>query len=69
MMIMKESKFKVGDRVFHITEESDHGVVLDGRYSLLTGLWEYNVTFSPTQGEMWFYEHELSEHKIYNSYS
>lgn len=62
---MRNSKYKINDRVYNITPESDCGVVLDGKYSLLTGLWEYLVTFSPTQESLWYYEHELSETKVF----
>lgn len=62
---MKKYRYNITDKVYHITPESDAGVVLDCRYSLLADMWEYLVTFSPTQESMWYYEHELSETKVF----
>ena len=65
--MIKKPKFKIGNKVFHITPESDCGVVLDVRFSYLTGLHEYYTTFAANTETLWYYEHELSDTKIYNS--
>lgn len=62
---MKHPKFNINDRVYHITPESDCGVVIDIKYSYLTGLFEYHVTFSATLESLWYYEHELSATKTF----
>lgn len=56
---MKQPKFQIGDVVFHITPESDKGVVLDGCYSLLDDRWQYKVTFGIRDNDYWYDEHEL----------
>jgi hypothetical protein len=63
---MRSPKYRIKDRVYHITVESDKGVVVDARYSLLTGLWEYQVAFSATLESLWYYEHELSENMVFD---
>lgn len=62
---MKVPKYNIGDRVFHITPESDPGVVLNIKYEYLTGLHEYLVTFSAQSESLWYYEHELSITKTF----
>lgn len=62
---MRKNKFNIGDRVYHITPESDMGVVLDAEYSLLNNRWLYRVTFSAVADALLYYEHELSETKIF----
>lgn len=62
---MSNPKYNIGDRVYHITPESDSGVVLNIRYDYLTKLHEYYVTFSAHNESLWYYEHELSQSKIF----
>lgn len=62
---MREKKYNIGDKVFHITPESDQGVVLNIKYDYLTKLHEYLVTFSAQSESLWYYEHELSTTKIF----
>lgn len=62
---MRPNKFDIGERVFHITPESDCGVVIDIKYSYLTGLHEYLVTFGAHSESLWYYEHELSKNKVF----
>jgi hypothetical protein len=62
---MKERRYNINNTVFHITPESPKGVVINARFDLLTGKWEYLVTFGLDIEERWYNEHELSEHKIY----
>ena len=62
---MKDRKFNIPDRVYHCTPESPVGVVIDAQYKLSTNKWEYQVTFGPDSTDLWYMEHELSDHKIY----
>ena len=54
----------ISDRVYHITPESDQGVVLDARFNLLDARWEYLVTFGVSQA-LYYNEHELSTSKVF----
>lgn len=62
---MVSPKYKIGDYVFHITPESNQGVIIDISYSYLTGLHQYRVSFSPDNEGLWYYEHELSNNRVY----
>jgi hypothetical protein len=57
---MKNPKYSIGERVYHITPESDAGVVLDAEYSLLYDRWVYRVAFGIKDNDTDYYEHELS---------
>ena len=63
-MVIKNPKFQIGARVYHVTKESDQGVVLDAKFYLRTGNWVYSVAFTPGI-DYDFYEDELSESKIF----
>ena len=65
--MIKPNKFGIGDRVYHNTPESPEGIVIDGRYSLQTGSWEYQVSFGPIDASLWYYDVELIEHRTFNS--
>lgn len=56
-------KFKIQDKVYHVTPDSPEGIIIDIRYSFLTGVFEYQVAFSATEQSLWYYEHELSRTK------
>jgi len=62
---MKNPKYSIGERVYHIIPESDPGVVLNIKYEYLTCLHEYQVAFSVQSESLWYFEHELSETKIF----
>lgn len=62
---IKQPKFNIGDKVYHITPESDLGVVLDAEYSLLNNRWRYVVTFGIKDSDYTYYEHELSTSKVF----
>jgi len=62
---MKQPKYNIGDMVFHALPESPQGIVIDGRYSLLTGIWEYQVAFDYLVASLWYIEVELSTTKKY----
>lgn len=62
---MIKPTYNISDKVYHITPESDIGIVIDASYSLLTGRWLYQVTFSPHAEALWYHTHELSESKIF----
>ena len=67
--MIKPNRFGIGDQVFHVTPESPEGIVIDAKYSLLTGSWEYQVTFGPDVASLWYYDIELVEHRTFNSSS
>ncbi len=62
---MTNPKYNIGQSVYHVTTESDKGVVLDCIYSLRKNQWEYLVTFRANEQSLIYYEEELSENKIY----
>lgn len=62
---MKQKKFNIGEKVYHITPESDCGIITNIKYDYLTGLHEYQVTFAPQTDSLWYYEHELSKSRIF----
>lgn len=64
---MKKPKFNINDKVYHVTPESEVGVVLNIRFEYLTGLHEYFVTFSANADTLWYYEHELIDSKQFYS--
>lgn len=61
---MKRPKFKILDKVYSVTGNSDPGIVIDATFHLLSKIWEYQVTFSPFEGSKWYYGHELSDKKV-----
>ena len=62
---MIKPTYNISDKVYHITPESELGIVIDASYSLLTGRWLYQVTFSPHTEALWYHVHELSTNKTY----
>ncbi len=64
-MKIKEPKYNIGDRVYHVTKDSDEGVVINATYSLRNCEWTYSVTFMPLDGGVQMYENELSESKYF----
>lgn len=58
---MKQPKYNIGDKVYHITPESEQGTVLEAIYSLLHNRWLYRVTFAIRDNDYEYYEHELSD--------
>lgn len=62
---MKEPIYKIGDRVYHITPDSDQGVVLDCMYSMRANAWTYLVAFGPDKESLVYYEEELNSSKTY----
>lgn len=56
---MKQPKYNIGAKVYHITPESEQGTVIEATYSLLHNRWMYRVTFSIRDNEYDYYEHEL----------
>ena len=63
-MTIRNPKFQIGDRVYHVTKESEQGVVIDAKFFLRSGNWTYEVSFSPGF-ECDLYEDEISESKIF----
>jgi hypothetical protein len=61
---MWENKYNIGDRVYHITPESDIGVVIDWRYFASTERYSYYVVWN-TENRDWYVEQELSKNKVF----
>lgn len=59
-----DTKFDIGDRVYHKLPESPMGIVTGLGYSCTTGLATYYITFDPLQGEISCFEWELTSDKI-----
>jgi uncharacterized protein (UPF0303 family) len=58
--------YELGQKVYHITPESDQGIIVDITYSVLKRTIQYNVVFGRhSEDDIWCYEQELSEGKIY----
>ena len=49
-MMINNPKYTIGDRVYHITKESDEGIIIDATYSVRFRSWEYVVTFKAGEG-------------------
>lgn len=62
---MNKPKFQIGERVYHVTPDSDQGVVLDCIYSLRSGRWMYLVTFGHDKNPIEYYEDELNTNKTF----
>jgi hypothetical protein len=59
---MKNNKFNIGDEVYHITPESDKGVIVEVTYMFSIDRYAYTVATS-WNTEYVCSEHELTEHK------
>lgn len=62
---MKEPKYSIGDKVYHITPESDCGIVLDASFSMLNNRWMYLISFGIKDNDYWYHEHEISTTKTF----
>ena len=62
---MKNPKYEIGERVYHITPESYPGIILDCRFSVRENAWSYIVTFGPEKESLQYYEDELTQSKIF----
>ena len=60
------NKYNIGDEVYHVTPESDKGVVVDWRYNAYSGIYGYFVTWGPKDAD-WYVATELSETKVFES--
>ncbi len=61
-----ETKFNIGDSVYHATPDSNRGIVLDCIYSLRNKEWTYLVAFGGDMESLVYYEEELTDTKIFN---
>jgi len=59
-----ENKYNIGDKVYHVTPESDEGVVVDWMYTAYSGVYKYYVSWG-IANEGWYVDVELSKNKIY----
>lgn len=63
--IKHKNRFEIKQKVYHNSPDGPAGVVIDCRYSMRADEWEYLVSFSAEVESLWYYEEELSEHKIF----
>ena len=63
--IKHKNRFEIKQRVYHNSPDGPAGVVIDCRYSVRADDWEYLVSFSAGVESLWYYDEELSEHKIF----
>jgi len=60
------TKYNIGDSVYHLTPESDRGIVIDISYSVLNKTVKYEVVFGRnSEDDIWCYEHELNDSKTF----
>ena len=62
---MTKPAFNIRDRVYHVTPDSPEGIVIDVQYNYASGIYLYQVSFSPTQASLWYFEIELSYNKSF----
>lgn len=63
-MKIRTPKFEIGSRVYHVTKESDQGIIINAHYSLRHNYWLYEVSFIPGISYDMF-EDEISENKYF----
>ena len=63
--IKHKNRFEIKQKVYHNSPDGPAGLVIDCRYSMRADDWEYLVSFSVEVDSLWYYEEELSEHKIF----
>jgi len=63
-MYIEEPKFELNQTVYHITPESEAGVIVNILYDFVLKKFSYNVTIG-WEREVWCGEEELSETKIF----
>lgn len=58
--------FNIGDRVFHSTRDGDEGIIINMTYDFRLNCVKYEVVFGRQSGDdVWCFEEELSESKIF----
>ena len=65
MTIMLQPKFSIGQKVYSVLPDTSVGVVIDIRFSFLTNVMEYQVSFVHTEQALWYINVELSEIPVY----
>lgn len=60
-----ETKFQIGDRIYHILPESPMGVIIDITYRAATDTVYYEVQFNPEESSVTCMGHELSKDKTF----
>ena len=63
--IKQKNRFDIKQQVYYNSLDEPAGVVIDCRYSVRANDWEYLVSFNAGVESLWYYEEELSEHKIF----
>jgi len=62
-----ENEFEIGESVYHITTDSDRGIVVDVSYSVRTKQVTYNIVFGRgTNDNAWYWGDELSRDKSFS---
>jgi hypothetical protein len=59
------TKFKLGEKVYHITPDSPRGIVVNIKYMFVERLFLYQVAFCEDKEALWYYEHEISTNKTF----
>lgn len=62
---MREPKYLINDRVYHILPDSESGVVINISYLFAERMYKYQVAFCATEESLWYFEHELTTTKNY----
>jgi uncharacterized protein (UPF0303 family) len=63
-MYQFEPKYKIGQNIWHITPESDKGIIVDISYKARTKEIMYNVIFGRgPDDDLWCHEFELIDSK------
>lgn len=55
---MTRPKFNIGDEIYHITSESEKGIIVDINYSYAFNINTYTVSLG------WGIQHECAEHEL-----
>lgn len=65
-MIHFEPRFHIGQKVYHATQESDWGIIVNINYNVRERSNKYEVVFGRlNEDNVWCYEDELSENKVF----
>jgi hypothetical protein len=62
-MIQFESKFEIGEKIYHVLPESPVGIIVDVTYRHSTGIVYYEIQWDPEQNSTICREFELTREK------
>ena len=63
-MKIKDPEFSIGERVYHLTRDSDEGIITNITYHFRFDCFIYTVTFAPGES-VDMYEDEISKTKFF----